>query len=54
MNLILWLDQVPGRYTTLAANLDVSVGRISRIADDGVALTHVKLIGEFTDEVVSL
>lgn len=54
MNLKQWLDQERGRYTALAAHLDVSVGRISQMADDGVPLKYMLSIRDFTGDIVSL
>ncbi|MDO8251429.1 MAG: hypothetical protein Q7T78_17150 [Rhodoferax sp.] len=54
MNLKQWLDQERGRYTALAAHLEVSVGRISQMADDGVPPKYMLSIREFSSGIVSL
>lgn len=54
MNLKLWLDAERGRYTSLAKHLDVSVGRISQMADDGVPQKFMFQVRDFSDGAVTL
>lgn len=54
MNLKTWLNEERGRYTALAAELGVSVGRISQMADDGVPPKYMLAVRAFTKDVVSL
>jgi hypothetical protein len=54
MNLKTWLDEERGRYTALAKHLDVTVGRVSQIADDGVPPKFMLKVRDFSAGVVSL
>lgn len=54
MNIKTWLNEERGRYTALAAELGVSVGRISQIADDGVPPKYMLSVRYFTAGAVSL
>jgi len=54
MNLKTWLDEERGRYAALAAHLDVSAGRMSQIADDGVPNKYMESVRDFTGGVVTL
>jgi hypothetical protein len=49
-----WLDEERGRYTALALHLDVSVGRVSQMADDGVPPKFMLSVRDFTGGEVSL
>lgn len=54
MDLRTWLDTERGRHAALAAHLDLSPGRISQIADDGVPMKYMLAIRDFTKGEVSL
>lgn len=54
MELKTWLDAERGRYTALATHLDVTVGRISQMADEGVPLKHMRAVLDFTDGQVTV
>jgi hypothetical protein len=54
MNLKHWLNEERGRYTALAAELGVSVGRVSQMADDGVPPKYMLAVRAFTKDAVSL
>ena len=54
MNLKQWLYQERGRYTALAAYLNVSVGRISQMATAGVPSKYMLSVLDFTDGAVFL
>jgi hypothetical protein len=54
MDLKTWLDAERGRYTELAKQLDVTVGRISQMADDGVPPKFMLQVRDFTGGNVTL
>lgn len=54
MDLKNWLDAERGRYTALANHLDVSVSRVSQMADNGVPTKHMLAVRAFTDGEVTL
>lgn len=54
MNLKEWLDAERGRYTELAGRLDVSVSRISQMADDGVPPKYMLAVRDFSGGAVTL
>jgi hypothetical protein len=54
MDLKTWLDAERGRYTELAKLLDVTVGRVSQMADDGVPPKFMLQVRDFTTGVVTL
>lgn len=54
MDLKTWLDSERGRYTELARHLDVTVGRVSQMADDGVPPKYMLTVRDFTSGVVTL
>lgn len=54
MNLKKWLNEERGRCTALAAELGVTVGRISQMADTGVPTKHMMTVRAFTKDSVSL
>ncbi|QIM51601.1 helix-turn-helix domain-containing protein [Hydrogenophaga crocea] len=54
MELKTWLDAERGRYTALAAHLDVTVGRISQMADEGVPVKYMQAVRAFTKNKVTL
>lgn len=49
-----WLTAERGRYTKLAEELGVSVGRISQIADDGVPVPYMEPVEKFTGGAVTV
>jgi hypothetical protein len=54
MDLKSWLDAERGRYTDLARHLDVSVGRVSQMAADGVPVKFMAEVVVFSKGVVTL
>lgn len=54
MNLKPWLDAERGRYKALATHLQVSTGRISQMADEGVPPKYMLAVRDFTNGEVSL
>lgn len=54
MKLKPWLDIERGRYTALAAHLNVTVSRISQMASDGVPVKFMHSVAEFTGGQVSI
>lgn len=54
MDLKTWLDAARGRYTELARHLDVTVGRVSQMADDGVPPKFMLQVRDFTGGDVTL
>lgn len=54
MDLKTWLDGERGRYTELARRLDVTVSRVSQMADDGVPPKFMLTVRDFSDGVVTL
>ena len=54
MDLKTWLDAERGRYTELARHLDVTVGRVSQMADDGVPPKFMLDVRDFTKGAVTL
>lgn len=54
MELKTWLNQERGRATALAAFLNLSVGRISQIADGGVPKKYMRQVRDFTGNAVTL
>src|SRR5690606_27757153 len=54
MELKTWLDAERGRATALAAHLNLSLGRISQMADDGVPPKYMLAVRDFTNGVVTL
>lgn len=54
MELKNWLNQERGRATALAAFLNVSLGRISQIADEGVPKKYMLRVRDFTGNAVTL
>lgn len=54
MNLKDWLSAERGRHKALAAHLDVSPGRVTQMADDGVPLKFMVAVQKFTQGAVTL
>lgn len=54
MELKTWLNQERGRATALAAFLNLSLGRISQIADEGVPKKYLLRVQSFTNNEVTL
>lgn len=54
MDLKSWLDAERGRYTALASHLDLTVGRVSQMADDGVPPKYMLSVRDFTGGAVTL
>ncbi len=54
MNLKTWLEGERGRSKALAEALDVSPGRITQMADDGVPPKFMFAVRDFTHGEVSL
>lgn len=54
MELKNWLNQERGRATALSAFLNVSLGRISQIADEGVPKKYMLRVRDFTGNAVTL
>ena len=54
MELKTWLDAERGRATALAAHLNLSLGRISQMADDGVPPKYMLAVRDFTKGEVTL
>lgn len=54
MKLKTWLNEERGRATALAAELKVSIGRISQMADDGVPPKYMLAVRAFTKDAVTL
>lgn len=54
MKLKNWLNQERGRATALAAFLNLSLGRISQIADEGVPKKYLLRVQSFTNNEVTL
>lgn len=54
MELKTWLNQERGRATALAAFLNLSPGRISQIAEEGVPKKYMLLVRDFTENAVTL
>lgn len=54
MELKTWLDAGRGRATALAAHLNLSIGRISQMADRGVPPKYMLPVRDFTKGEVSL
>ncbi len=54
MKLKTWLDVERGRYTALAAHLDVSVSRVSQMTDDGVPVKFMQSVSAFTGGAVTI
>lgn len=54
MELKTWLDAERGRYTALAGHLNVSVGRISQMADEGVPVKYMQAVSAFTKNKVTV
>lgn len=54
MNLKSWLEAERGRHAALAAHLDLSPGRITQMADDGVPIKYLTAIRDFTEGAVTL
>ena len=54
MDLKQWLEAERGRHAALAAHLDLSPGRITQIADDGVPAKYMLIVRDFTGGAVTL
>lgn len=54
MNLKSWLEAERGRHAALAAHLDLSPGRITQMADDGVPIKYLIAVRDFTGGSVTL
>ena len=54
MNLKSWLDAERGRHKALAERLEVSPGRITQMADDGVPPKFMLAVRDFTQGEVTL
>jgi hypothetical protein len=54
MHLRTWLDGGRGRATALAGHLDVTLSRVTQMADDGVPVKYMLAVREFTEGSVSL
>lgn len=54
MNLKTWLEGERGRSKALAEALDVSPGRITQMADDGVPPKFMFAVRDFTNGEVTL
>lgn len=54
MNLKTWLNMEKGRAKTLAAQLGVSQGRITQMADGGVPVKYMLEICRLTENAVTL
>lgn len=54
MNLKSWLEAERGRHAALAAHLDLSPGRITQMADDGVPMKYLISVRDFTSGAVTL
>lgn len=54
MELRTWLDAERGRATSLAAHLNLSLGRVSQMADDGVPPKYMLSVRDFTKGQVTL
>lgn len=54
MKLKSWLSGGRGRATALAKHLNVSLGRMSQIASDGVPVQHMPAVRDFTSGEVSI
>lgn len=54
MNLKMWLEEERGRSKALADLLDVSPGRITQMADDGVPPKFMLAVRDFTGGAVTL
>lgn len=54
MELKTWLSAERGRVTSLAKYLNLSVGRISQMADDGVPPKYMLAIRDFSNGEVPL
>lgn len=54
MTLKHWLEQERGRSKALAAHLDLTPGRVSQMADDGVPAKYMLSVRDFTNGEVAL
>lgn len=54
MELKTWLDAGRGRATALAAHLDLSLGRVSQMADTGVPPKYMLAVRDFSKGEVTL
>lgn len=54
MNLRTWLANERGRHSALAAHLNISTGRMSQIAADGVPVKFMAAVRDFTEGAVTL
>lgn len=54
MDLNTWLDEAPGRLTSMAAHFDVTPSAISQWRKNGVPLDRMRAVSDFTDGAVSL
>lgn len=54
MKLKTWLSEGRGRSTALAKRLNVSLGRVSQMATDGVPVQHMATVRDFTANLVSI
>lgn len=54
MELKTWLNQERGRATALATHLNLSLGRISQIAEEGVPKKYMLRVRDFTSNAVTL
>lgn len=49
-----WLEKERGRSKALAAHLDLTAGRVSQMADDGVPAKYMLAVRDFTQGEVAL
>lgn len=49
-----WLDAERGRYAALATHLEVSAGRVTQMASDGVPPKFMFTVRDFTAGAVTL
>jgi len=54
MKLKSWFQEERGRHAALAAHLDLSRGRITKMADDGVPIKYLIIVRDFTGGAVTL
>lgn len=54
MNLKQWLEAERGRHAALAAYLNVTPGRVTQMAEDGVPKRHMLAVHNFTKKAVTL
>ena len=54
MNLNTWLDEAPGRLTSMAAHFRVTPSAISQWRKNGVPLDRMRVVSDYTGGAVSL